>query len=192
MQTSIVNVMKEAYDRGWITTRDGNISVKRKDQEWFYITPSGYRKNVLRVEDLIKIRYKDGKLDIPNNANPSAELSMHDKLQRQASGNRAVVHLHPTHTVALIYAGYDILDIAKEFPELSRYTRVGKTVPVIQFGSDELADATYDSLIKDGKKVNDIVVQSNHGVTAIAGDPWSAFEHIERLEHISKIVLAAK
>ena len=37
----------------------------------------------------------------------------------------------------------------------------------------------------------DIVGQECHGVTAIAANPWDAFEHIERVEHICKIVLAA-
>ncbi|NBU05660.1 MAG: class II aldolase/adducin family protein, partial [Sphingobacteriia bacterium] len=36
------DVMREAHKRGWITTRDGNISLRRDDK--FYITPSGVRK----------------------------------------------------------------------------------------------------------------------------------------------------
>ena len=44
---------------------------------------------------------------------------------------------------------------------------------------------------KDGKIAYDIVGQECHGVTAIAANPWDAFEHIERVEHICKIVLAA-
>jgi ribulose-5-phosphate 4-epimerase/fuculose-1-phosphate aldolase len=30
-----------------------------------------------------------------------------------------------------------------------------------------------------------------HGVVAIDTSPWRAYEHIERLEHICKIVLAS-
>ena len=30
-----------------------------------------------------------------------------------------------------------------------------------------------------------------HGVVAVASDPWRAFEHIERLEHICQMVLAS-
>ena len=35
----------------------------------------------------------------------------------------------------------------------------------------------------------DVVGQHNHGVCAVAPDPWSAYEHIERLDHICEIAL---
>jgi ribulose-5-phosphate 4-epimerase/fuculose-1-phosphate aldolase len=44
----------------------------------------------------------------------------------------------------------------------------------------------YDGLVK-----YDIVGYDRHGVVAVDTSPWRAFEHIERLEHICKIVLAA-
>ena len=44
-------------------------------------------------------------------------------------------------------------------------------------------------LQKDGILSYDIVGQSNHGVCAVALDPWAAYEHIKRLDHICKIVL---
>ena len=44
-------------------------------------------------------------------------------------------------------------------------------------------------LQKDGILSYDIVGQSNRGVCAVALDPWAAYEHIERLDHICKIVL---
>jgi L-fuculose-phosphate aldolase len=37
----------------------------------------------------------------------------------------------------------------------------------------------------------DIVGIKGHGVVAIDVTPWRAYEHIERLEHICKIVLAS-
>lgn len=37
MITAIGDVMREAYKRNWITTRDGNISIRRGKS--FYITP---------------------------------------------------------------------------------------------------------------------------------------------------------
>ena len=44
MLDTICDVLKAAYDRNWISTRDGNCSFKRKDDEYLYITPSGVRK----------------------------------------------------------------------------------------------------------------------------------------------------
>jgi L-fuculose-phosphate aldolase len=37
----------------------------------------------------------------------------------------------------------------------------------------------------------DIVGIKGHGVVSIDTSPWRAYEHIERLEHICKIVLAS-
>jgi len=106
-------------------------------------------------------------------------------------GVRAVVHVHPTHIVAAMYAGWKLDEIAKEFPEVSRYTRVGPNVPSLPATSVMLGDSTAQSLgvEQDGSLRYDIVGQANHGVCSVASDPWSAYEHIERLEHICEMVL---
>ena len=59
------------------------------------------------------------------------------------------------------------------------------------FRSRELVDVTAEcmGLKKDGTLEFDIVGQANHGVCAVAADPWAAYEHIERLDHICEIVL---
>ena len=44
MITAMGDVMREAYKRGWITTRDGNISLRRSKSDIMYITPSGREK----------------------------------------------------------------------------------------------------------------------------------------------------
>ena len=54
------DVMREAYKRNWITTRDGNISLKRKNSNLLYITPSGVRKTIIHPEHIIKIPIKEG------------------------------------------------------------------------------------------------------------------------------------
>ena len=134
---------------------------------------------------------------LDKHAKPSGELEMHDKLQRYHRGTRAVVHLHPTNIIAAMFAGWDLQSLASRFPEVSRYTRVGPTVPVLPVTSTELANATWQAFTKpnDGgsslnKRVKcDIVGQAAHGVCAIGPNPWDAYEHIERLEHICEIVL---
>jgi len=101
------------------------------------------------------------------------------------------VHVHATHIIAAIYADFDLQGICTEFPEISRYTRVGPPVPALPALSHELADVTAQcfGLGKDGALAFDIVGQANHGVCAVATNPWSAYEHIERLDHICEIVL---
>lgn len=201
MLTSMGDVMREAHKRGWITTRDGNISLRRSNS--FYITPSAGRKTIIHPEHILKAKIKpDGSLmwiDTNTNGKPSGELEMHRLLQTTDYGScRAVVHLHPTHIIAAMHRGFDLQKLAAQFPEVSRYTRVGPTVRVLPVTSDILAKETFEASTKPNKILNggyeiayDIVGQAGHGVCAIGKSPWDAFEHIERLEHICQIVLAS-
>lgn len=193
MITAIGDMMRECYKRGWITTRDGNCSLRRKDSKFIYITPSGWRKNLIYPELMVRMTMqKDQSLKIPDGAHPSGELHMHWLLLKDAPSTRAVCHAHPTHVIAAMYRGFDLQLICTQFPEIFRYTRVGPTVPPLAATTKELGDATAEALGLKGPEVKfDIVGQSNHGVTAVAPHPWHAFEHIERLNHICEILLAS-
>ena len=191
MLTAIGDIMREYHERGWITTRDGNISLRRTNSKTLYITPSGWRKTIVHPEHIVKCKLTDGGVSVPSGQSASGELHMHWLIQRDASKTRAVVHVHATHIVAAMYAGWDLQEVARQFPEVNRYTRVGPNVPCLPATSRELGDATgaHLGVAGDGSLQYDIVGQANHGVCAVAGDPWSAFEHVERLEHICEIVL---
>ena len=56
----------------------------------------------------------------------------------------------------------------------------------------DLANAVvkHIGLDESGGVQYDIIGLDRHGVVSIAEDPWSAFEHVERLEHICKIYLS--
>lgn len=191
MIKELCDVMEKCYQRGWITTRDGNASFRRKDSPFIHITPSGDRKNVLRVEDIIKMKIKDGVLVVPEGAKPSGELHMHWMIQSNSQQTKSVLHVHPTHVIAAMYAGWELHELAKQFPELHRYTQVAPNVPVLPVTSEVLGNVTYEHIIGlgYGNQPFDIVGQDRHGVCAIARDPWSAYEHVERLDHICEIVL---
>ena len=193
------DVMRRAYEKGWITTRDGNISLCRRNSSVLYITPSGWRKTILHPEHIMKARITPSgcKMMSKNpDDKPSGELDMHLLLQRSHKGCRAVVHLHPTNIIAAMFAGWDLQKLSSQFPEVSRYTRVGTSVPVLPVTSPELARATFEAMTnfeKSGSNVLkfDIVGQANHGVCAVGKNPWDAYEHIERLEHICEIALTS-
>ena len=192
MITAIGDVMREAYNRRWITTRDGNCSMRQRGREILYITPTGTRKTTIIPETVVRLPIFESKL-VLGDKKPSGELEMHWLLQ-QEDRTRCVLHLHPTHIVAAMMAGFDLHDVAKEFPEVYRYTRVGPNVPQVPPISDELARLTsecFDCSL-NGTTSYDVVGQKGHGVCSIGKNPWDAFEHIERLEHICKIVLASK
>ena len=193
MLTAIGDVMREAYKRGWITTRDGNCSVRMSNRPYLYITPSGVRKTIIHPESVVKIKIEDEELQLTPGMNPSGELWMHWFLLKNRKTTTSVLHLHPTYTVAAMYAGYDLSEIILSFPEVYRYTKVGPNVPAVQATSMDLAEKTYENMCTDltCSRRYDIIGQEQHGVCAIAKNPWDAFEHIERLEHICQIVLSS-
>jgi L-fuculose-phosphate aldolase len=208
MLETICEVMLDAYKRNWITSRDGNVSIRHHDRDHFYITPSGVRKQTLQPDQFKKIgimfqpaeRWNWIELpysDISANLKPSGELPLHFGLQKrmgQHSGDvRVVVHVHPTYCIAAMHAGIDLSTISDAFPELNRYTRVAPNVGDVPPISQVLADRCHENLQLDslGNIAYDIVGIKGHGVVAIDTSPWRAYEHIERLEHICKIVLAS-
>jgi ribulose-5-phosphate 4-epimerase/fuculose-1-phosphate aldolase len=204
MLETICDVMLDAYKRNWITSRDGNVSIRHHDRDHFYITPSGVRKQTLQPDQFKKIRIVGSMLweeqpytDISANLEPSGELPLHLGLQRKMGQHRnevrVVVHLHPTYCIAAMHAGIDLSTVSAEFPELNRYTRVAPNVGDVAPISQELADQCHTMLQLDneGNIAYDIVGIKGHGVVAIDTSPWRAYEHIERLEHICKIVLAS-
>ena len=149
---------------------------------------------IIHPEHMVKIKLVGGQLQVPPGTNPSGELHMHDLLTRWVNRTRAVVHLHPTHVVAAMYRGFDLQEICKDFPEIYRYTRIGPSVPGLPAISKALGEATAKALgVTEANPAGDydIVGQANHGVCSMASDPWSVYEHIERLDHICEIVLAS-
>lgn len=196
MLETVCEIFQEAYRRNWITARDGNASIRWHDRDHFWVTPSGVRKQTLQPEMFKKSDLTGNILEytpISQNLKPSGEFPMHLALQRRIVGEvRVVLHLHPTYTVAAMYRGINLQNLLQEFPELSRYTSIAPTVPLIPPITQELADACVTNLglkADTGELSYNIVGMDRHGVISVDTSPWRAFEHIERLEHICKIVL---
>ena len=208
MLETICDIMVDAYKRNWITSRDGNVSIRHHDRDHFYITPSGVRKQTLQPDQFKKIGITtrpDENInwvdlpytDISKNLKPSGEIPLHFGLQKRMGQHndevRVVVHVHPTYCIAAMHRGIDLSTVSAAFPELNRYTKVAPNVGDVPPISQELADQCFEKLQldKDGNIAYDIVGIKGHGVVAIDTSPWRAYEHIERLEHICKIVLAS-
>jgi L-fuculose-phosphate aldolase len=213
MLETICDVLVEGYNRNWSTSRDSNVSIRHYDRDYFYITPTGVRKQTLQPDQFKKIGIVEGfygqppgleynyevldYTDISAKLKPSGELPLHFGLQKNLGQHkevRVVVHLHPTYCIAAMHAGIKLNELTKDFPELSRYTKVAPNVGDVAPISQELADQCHENLGLDhqtGHINYDIVGIKGHGVVSIDSSPWRAYEHIERLEHICKIVLAS-
>ena len=197
-------LMVEAYEKGLMTSRDGNVSLRNKDQNFFWLSPTNIRKHTLQPDQFKKLGLglTDDKkpidlpyTDISKFLKPSGEFPIHYLLQKNLPKNaetRVVMHVHSTYTVAAMHAGIKLENLHVDFPEIARYTRVGKSTPVVPPISWDLAESCAESFSLDsetGETQFDIVGIKGHGVVSVDVTPWRAYEHIERLEHCAKIVL---
>jgi len=89
MKTLIGDVMREAYNRNWITTRDGNCSIYEGHKDYIYVSPSGIRKFKIEWENLLTLKW-NGSVDERGFRNfetyagqrtPSTEINLHRILQ---------------------------------------------------------------------------------------------------------------
>lgn len=205
MLETICQTLLEGYKRNWATSRDANVSIRHHGRPHFYITPTGVRKQTLQPDQFKKILVSNDMFtetwrtipytDISAMLQPSGEIPLHFNLQKKISDNnvRVVTHLHPTYTVAAMHAGIELSELVNSFPELRRYTSVARNVGEVPPISEELGRACCDNLGLDsvGNLKYNIVGIKGHGVVSVGSSPWEAFEHIERLEHIAKIVLVS-
>ena len=202
MLETMCDIMGKAYETNWITSRDGNMSIRHQDRDHFYITPTGIRKQTLQPDQFKKMAITpDGPVEmdytpISANLKASGELPMHYGLIKNIPSDcetRVVVHVHPTYCVAAMHAGIDLSKIDAKFPELNRYSKIAPNVGDVPPISQELADQVHEKmgLREDGTTNYNIVGIKGHGVVAIGSTPWRAYEHVERLEHICKIILVS-
>tara|TARA_B100000424_G_scaffold271692_1_gene275877 strand:+ start:3495 stop:4088 length:594 start_codon:yes stop_codon:yes gene_type:complete len=190
----IVDTMKQLYNKKYISIRDGNVSFKPKNENFFYISAGNIRKNEINEDQIIKVKFdqnllldynKDHKYD------PSREIYMHSLLQTDSeyfNKDTFVVHAHPPNIISYtgLYKSKQLSSIKEIFPELN-VGKIGENVSYHEAGSMGLAKECYKNLFK-----NDIVALERHGSLSIGNDIEKIYENIETLEYYINISLNSK
>lgn len=189
----IVDTMKRLYNNSFISIRDGNVSFKPKNENYFYISAGSVKKNEINEDQIIKVEFNNNKLIYDENFKyqPSREIHMHSLLQTHKPNfdkDTFVIHAHPPNIIS--YIGLNMsneLDTIKTiFPELN-VGKIGKNVKYHEAGSMDLASDCYNRLLN-----NDIVGLERHGSLSIGHDIDRLFEDIETLEYYIDIKLKSK
>jgi len=184
-------VLRAAYAKGSITQRDGNVSVRDGGGDGFWISPSGVVKSQLEPSQLLHAS-RDMLACGMRPTHASGEFILHRLIQNLLPGGYdTVLHLHPTSMVAAMFAGWDLRELSEQFPEVTRYTRVGRNVPALAATSEVLALACAHAFSPVQGEMPHIVGLDRHGAVAIGRSAIDAFEHVERLEHVCQMVLAS-
>lgn len=190
---NIGKYMKYMYDNKLIAIRDGNISFKPADKNYFYITPGSVKKNCLFEEDLIRVAFNSDfesrkSLHISNhilNLKPSREINMHAIFHTKKeyyNKDLYIVHAHPKNIISYIglNKNYELKNIKNTFPEIN--INIGNNVSVQDAGSLSLAIESYHNLCN-----HDIVGLRNHGSLSKGGNISKLIEDIETLEYYLEI-----
>lgn len=177
----IVQVGRLLYDRSYVVSSDGNVSV-RLDDGRIVATPTMTCKGRM-TEDSLAVTDLNGKALSDRRA--SSELAMHLLIYRERPDVKAVCHAHPPHGTAFAVAG-----LAIDQPILSEVILTLGCVPLASYGTpstDELSDA-MQPLIKH----HNALLMANHGAVAYGSDLWQAFDRLETLEHTAKIAILSR
>lgn len=177
----IVEVGRLMYERSYVVSSDGNVSV-RLDDDRVVATPTMTCKGRM-TEDSLAVTDLEGKALSDRRA--SSELAMHLLIYRERPEIRAVCHAHPPHGTAFAVAG-----LAIDQPILSEVILTLGCVPLAGYGTpstDELS-AAMQPLIKH----HNALLMANHGAVAYGSDLWQAFDRLETLEHTAKIAILSR
>ena len=189
----LAETMKNLYNKKYLTVRDGNISFKPKNCDYFYITAGSVKKNDMNEEQILKIKMTS-KQDLiycyKNNQNykPSREINIHSFLQmdkKYYDKDTFVVHVHPPNILSYIGVNncIELNTIQDKFPEINA-GKIGENVKFFEAGTIELADNCYKNLLN-----NDILGMERHGTLSIGEDMDKIIENIDTLEFYTNIVL---
>ena len=177
----IVHVGRLMYERSYVVSSDGNISV-RLDDGRILATPTMTCKGRM-TEDALAITDLAGK---PlNERKASSELAMHLLIYRERPDIKAVCHAHPPHGTAFAVAG-----LAIDQPILSEVILTLGCVPLAAYGTPSTEELT--AAMRPLVKHHNALLMANHGVVAYGADLWQAFDRLETLEHTARITILSR
>lgn len=178
----IVRVCGWMYQKGFIASSEGNVSV-RLESELILITPKGVHKGFLHPEHLV-VADLEGRI-INGTVQPSSEISLHLAVYRERLDVQAVIHAHPTTAVACTLAGLSLADGA--LPEVITALGAIPTAPYVTPGTPEVGTAVRPLI-----RHFDAVMLARHGSVTVGLDPQDAYSKLEMLEHAAQILFLAR
>ncbi len=177
----IVRVGQLMYERSYVVSSDGNLSV-RLDDNRIVATPTQMCKGRM-TEEALAVTDMDG---VPlTDRRPSSELAMHLLIYREREDVRAVCHAHPPHGTAFAVAGLPI-----DQPILSEVILTLGCVPLADYGTPSTEELT--EAMRPLVRHHNALLMANHGAVAYGADLWQAFDRLETLEHTARIAILSR
>lgn len=181
----MIEVGRRIWVKGFVAANDGNLSI-RLAEDRYLTTATGSIKGFLAESDLVLI---DGRAEPVTGAasgrRPSSEIRMHLAIYQARPDVKAVVHAHPPTATGFATAGVE-LDTCV-LPEIVATLGAVPTVPYGTPSTRELSDA-----VRAHAGEGHACLLANHGAVTYADGLFTAYHHMERVEHYAKILLTAR
>lgn len=186
LRAEICRVGKSLFDRGYVHSTAGNISVRLGDGH--LITPTDACLGFLEPE---RISHVDGQGAPVSGERPSKTLALHRRIYAADKEARCVIHTHSTHLVALTLSRSRYSDDL--LPPITPYfvMRVGH-VPLIPYhrpGDPRVADLVASSVARYMSRGTPIraVMLARLGPVVWHETPALAMAALEELEETAKL-----
>ena len=184
LRHDIVEIGRRLWQRGFVASNDGNISV-RIGSDRLLMTPASVSKGFMSAEMMVITDLEGRVVEAAPGRKPSSEALMHLVVYRERPDINAVVHAHPP-----IATGFAVAGIALDRAVLAEVVTTLGGIPIAGYATpstQELAE-TVAPLIKS----HDGVLLANHGAVALGRDLFSAYYKMETIEHFAQISLVAR
>ncbi|WP_068675000.1 class II aldolase/adducin family protein [Oceanobacillus sp. Castelsardo] len=175
----IVEIGRRMYEKGFVASNDGNISLKVSDN-YIWATPTGISKGFMKPEMMVKLDL-DGNI-IEGECKPSSEIKMHLKVYKENKKVNSVTHAHPMYATICAIAG-----IPLDKPVLIEAALQLGVIPVARYakpGTDEVGN----SVAPFCKNFNGVLL-SNHGALTWGEDVYQSYYRLEVMEYYAKVIL---
>ena len=155
----IIKISNEIYDKGLVSGKAGNISVRFKGEigDIIAITPTLKSLSKLNEEDIVLVDL-DG--NVLTKGKPSSEVNMHLEIYKKRPDVNGIVHTHSPYATGFAHSS----------KKIKRYEGFGeiKTPYLAEIdyekpGSDELAKSASEGLGSE-----DVLVLKKHGVICVS------------------------
>lgn len=175
----ICEMGRRLHQKGWLAAADGNISVRLGSNE-ILITPTGVHKGYLEPSQMCLLSM-DGEVI---SGKPSGERLMHLGVYRCCPKARAVIHAHPKMAIAWSIAQPDLKELPADV--LAEEILANEKIPIVPYakpGTPEMGDHLKPFLPQAR-----MMILARHGALSWGEDLSMAYNGIERLEQVAKIL----
>lgn len=181
IRAELCDIARRLWQRGLVGAAEGNVSFRLSSRQ-ILCTPTGCSLGHLKPADLVVI---DNHGKPTGEGKPSSEIKLHVRILAKRPDCQAVIHAHPPTATAFALAGESIPD--NLMPEAAYVLGSVASIPFCMPGTNEVPDA-IEPLLEDHKSF----LMSHHGAVVMGRDLSDAYNRMETLERIAKVILIAK